>query len=148
MQKVMQLGSQVKIWMLFALTKPSSYIKLYSTGKKYNYWFVCGWITKSTALEIICMLQNKVPDLTIWHLISLTYVPWLSICRLQSSVCCTGHIIKLFACAIHKCNNLYVGNCFNSLWRFLSKHKSLVVKGTCAFDLTSNRTDHYWYKLL
>jgi hypothetical protein len=32
LQKVMQLGSQVKIWMLFALTKPSSYIKLYSAG--------------------------------------------------------------------------------------------------------------------
>jgi hypothetical protein len=42
LQKVMQLGSQVKIWMLFTLTKPSSYIKLHSAGTTYNYWFVCG----------------------------------------------------------------------------------------------------------
>jgi len=45
LQKVMQLGSQVKIWMLFALTKPSSYIKLYSTGHAGD---TCGDITSKT----------------------------------------------------------------------------------------------------
>ncbi|KAH8967174.1 hypothetical protein BDL97_03G065100 [Sphagnum fallax] len=45
LQKVMQLGSQVKIWMLFALTKPSSYIKLYRTGHAGD---TCGDITSKT----------------------------------------------------------------------------------------------------